>query len=245
MRRALVTTVGIALTLSGSAAMAHAASPPTLGARLARCETDPQKLRAATFTAAMPALTGTRRMQMRFVLMQRASRGASFTAIDVPGWGWVRSDAGRAGLIATKRVASLVPGAAYRAVVTFRWYDARGRRQRQTTRTTRTCNQPDTRADLTLEDLTAVAQGANAVYTVVVRNVGGSASGPSTVALTVGGAGAASVPLAALDVAAVGSAAVTAARCTPGSTVTIRLDAGRDVDEAREADDVVTRPCPL
>jgi hypothetical protein len=32
--------------------------------------------------------------------------------------------------------------------------------------------------------------------------------------------------------------------CAPGSVLTFTLDARAEVDESREGDDVVTRPCP-
>ena len=35
------------------------------------------------------------------------------------------------------------------------------------------------------------------------------------------------------------------AKCTPGSTITVTVDATGAVDESNEDDDVVQRPCPL
>jgi hypothetical protein len=245
MRRLLL--IALVPLLAGGAA-ARAADRTPLDARLTACETggDPSA-RAATFTGSMPALTGTRRMQMRFALLQRRGAAGGYKPVDVPGWGaWERADPGRPGFILTKRVESLAAPAAYKAIVAFRWYDKKGRLQRESTRTTVACTQPDARPDLVLDSFTAARSGKDqAVYTVVVANQGRSTAGAFAVALSVDGTPTDPIALGPLDPGESAQGTVVGPPCASGGTVTIRLDPANVIDEADEADDVVERPCPL
>src|SRR5688572_28649495 len=124
------------LALLVAAAPAAAQRPP-LAATLDQCHVSPeQALRSAAFTASMPALRRTRRMEMRFVLQQRTA-GGGFVTLRLPRWGvWQRSRRGVPGFVYTKRVSGLQAPAQYRAVVRFRWRDAGGRVQRRARRVT-------------------------------------------------------------------------------------------------------------
>ncbi len=74
---------------------------------------------------------------MRFDLLQRTPGQAEYEPVRLPAWGvWQRSQPGRTAFIYTKTVRSLRAPGAYRARVRFRWYDASGRVQRRTQRTT-------------------------------------------------------------------------------------------------------------
>src|SRR3954451_12206295 len=134
----------------GAAPAAGAQDRPPLQARLMGCTPGADaSARPAAFTASMPALAGTRRMWIRFDLLQRMAGEAEFTPVALPAWGrWERSQPGRAGFIYTKRVRALRAPGAYRARVRFRWYEADGRLQRRAARVTATCRQPDPRPDL-------------------------------------------------------------------------------------------------
>jgi hypothetical protein len=125
-------------------ATATAQQRPTLRAELLRCRTgDTPATRSATFRASMPSARRTRRLAMRFELRQRLRAGAEFRRVRVPDWArWERSEARAAGFVFTRRVQRLRPGAAYRAVVVFRWYDADGDVQREARRLTEQCVQP-------------------------------------------------------------------------------------------------------
>jgi hypothetical protein len=127
-----------------AAGAAAAQQRPTLRAELLRCRTgDTAATRTATFRASMPAARGTRRMAMRFELRQRRRAGAEFRRVRVPGWdGWERSEPRSAGFVFTRRVQRLRRGVAYRALVSFRWYDADGDVQREARRLTEQCVQP-------------------------------------------------------------------------------------------------------
>src|SRR5690348_11863955 len=153
MARALIT--GLLVALAAAAPAAAATTAPD--ARVTACQTavDPAA-RAVEFTGSMSALSGTRRMQMRFTLLQRRGTKGSYKRVAVPGWSaWETSDPYRPGFIFTKRVESLLAPAAYKAQITFRWIDKAGHRQRQVTRTTASCVQPDPRPQLALTAFSA------------------------------------------------------------------------------------------
>jgi hypothetical protein len=188
-------------------------------------------------------------MMMRFSLLQRLGPGpkGTFKKLSVPGWGsWEKSDPGRQGFVFTKRVEGLVAPAAYRAAITFRWLDAKGRVQRTTTRTTAACEQPDPRPDLVLGGLTATGVNpTTAAYTVSVDNEGHGDADPFAVTVTVGGDTSDPITLGPLAAGARATRSLAAPRCAPGSTITITIDGANAVDESVESDDVVERPCPL
>lgn len=231
-------------------ATAHAADRVALSAKVAICTTgaDPDA-RAAAFTGSMPATASSRRMQMRFQLQQRigSSTRAPFRKVAVPGWSaWVTSDPGRQGFVFTKRVEALSAPAAYRAAVTFRWLDARGHAQKTATRTTAACEEPDPRADLVLASLTAAPVSATqAVYTISVENDGLTDADPFAVTVTVDGRVSDPLTLGPVAPGAQSTGSLSAARCAPGSTITVTLDVAGTVDESDEADDTIQQACPL
>ncbi len=143
MRR-LIVLLCLLAPLAVCWATAAAQQRPTLRAELLRCRTgDTPVTRSATFRASMPAARRTRRMAMRFELRQRLRAGAEFRRVRVPDWTrWERSEPRAAGFVFTRRVQRLRSGAAYRAVVVFRWYDAQGDVQREARRLTEQCVQP-------------------------------------------------------------------------------------------------------
>jgi hypothetical protein len=251
MRRPTLIGLLAVAALTGGAVPAHAAiDKPTLSAKTTTCTTGADDAsRAAAFTGAMPAAAQTKRMQMRFVLTQRKGAGpsATFKKVAVPGWGgWVKSDPDRQGFVFTKRVEALTAPAGYRAVISFRWVDAKGHVQRTATRKTPVCEQPDPRPDLVLSGIDAIATGkSTAGYTVSVGNDGHSEAAPFAVTITVDGT--VSEPVTLGPIAAGGrlAAMLGAPKCTPGSTVIVTVDVANTVAESVEGDDAVQRPCPL
>jgi hypothetical protein len=246
--KVVIAVVGVVALASG--ATAHASERVALSAKVASCLTgaDPDA-RSAAFTGSMPALSGTRRMQMRFGLQQRpgSPSRARFRKVAVPGWsGWVTSDPGRQGFVFTKRVEALTAPAAYRATVQFRWLDARGHTQKTLTRTTPACEEPDPRADLVLASLSATAiAGGQAAYSITVENDGLAEADPFAVTLTIGGRVSDPLTLGPIAPGAQATGSLAAPRCAPGSTITVTLDVAGTVDESVESDDVVQRACPL
>ena len=247
MRRpTLIAALLAALALPASA---HAADKVSLSAKVSDCTTGADDAeRAAAFTASMPA-SGAKRMQMRFLLLQRVGPGpkGAFRKVAVPGWGaWEKSDPGRNGFVFTKRIEALVAPAAYRVVVSFRWQDARGHTTRTATRTSAACEVADPRPDLELGGVDAASIGKDtAAYTVAVGNDGHSEAAPFAVTVTVGDVVSDPVILGPLEPGERRSGTLAAPKCAPGSTITLTVDAAGAVDESSEADDVVERPCPL
>jgi hypothetical protein len=238
------------LAFGGGAVPASAVDKVTLSAKTTTCTTGADDAsRAAAFTGAMPAATQTKRMQMRFSLTQRKGTGptGTFKKVAVPGWGgWVKSDPDRQGFVFTKRVEALTAPAGYRAVISFRWLDAKGHVQRTTTRKTPVCEQPDPRPDLVLSGVDAIATGkSTAGYTVSVGNDGHSEAVPFAVTITVDGT--VSEPVTLGPIAAGGrlTGTLAAPRCTAGSTILVTIDVADTVAESAEGDDAVQRPCPL
>jgi hypothetical protein len=244
----VIGVVGV-VALGGAPAHALASTVP-LSAKVATCTTggDPDT-RAAAFTASMPAISSTKRMQMRFQLLQRIGSSArtAFRKVTVPGWsGWVTSDPGRQGFVFTKRVEALAAPAAYRATVTFRWLDARGHSLKSVSKTTTACEEPDPRPDLELASLAGQAvSSSQAAYTISVENDGLSAADPFAVTVTVDGTVSRPMTLGPIAPGAQATGSLAAARCSPGSTITVTIDAAHVVDESSESDDVVQRACPL
>lgn len=251
-RRALLLPVLALVSLLAPAGAAHAQSAKgkvSLAARVSDCTTGADDAeRAASFTGSMSA-SGAKRMQMRFLLMQRLGPGSkgSWKKVSVPEWGsWEKADPGRSAFVFTKRIEALTAPASYRVVVTFRWLDGKNHTIRTTTRTSPTCEVADPRPDLVLAGLDAVATSATrAAYSVAVSNEGHSDAVPFAVTVTVGGVTSDPVILGPLTAGDRASGAVAAPKCSAGSTITVTVDAANAVNESDETDNVVQRPCPL
>jgi hypothetical protein len=225
-------------------AVPASAQAPRLAANLAACETGAEPAqRFAVFTGSMPAAKGTRRMAMRFDLEERGSDPASVQRVDAPKLGrWNRSKAGVAGFVYTKRVTRLAQGRWYRAVVRFRWYDARGRVQRSAKRVTPFCHQPDQRPNLRLDEpLRSPRPGS---YLVTIVNAGLTAAPASTVSVEPRPGTDFQRPVPPLAPGERTTVVVEAERCQPGSVVVVQLDRNRVVAESREDDNRVESDCP-
>lgn len=251
MRRPTLIGLLAAAALAGGAVPAHAAGDkPALSAKTTTCTTGADDAsRAAAFTGSMPAAAQTRRMQMRFTLMQRKGIGpkGTFKKVVVPGWGgWVKSDPDRQGFVFTKRVEALTAPAGYRVVITFRWLDGKGHVQRTTVRTTPVCEQPDPRPDLVLGGVDATATGkGTAAYTVSVGNEGHSDAVPFAVTITVDGTVSDPVTLGPIAAGGRSTGTLAAPRCASGGTILVTVDVADTVAESVEGDSAVHRPCPL
>jgi hypothetical protein len=152
------------------------------------------------------------------------------------------SKKGVSGFIFTKRVEQLAAPAWFRAVVSFRWYDAKGRLIEAKRRTSPTCRQPDQRPDLHVKRV-VFPSGKNGPTKIVVRNRGRGDAGAFAVNASRGDLvkGATVAGLPAGEQVTVG---IPLGRCTPGEPVTVVLDPAGQVDEAVEADGRTTVSCP-
>jgi hypothetical protein len=220
---------------------------PALAATLAACESGPQPAeRFAVFTGSMPALAGTRRMWMRFDLMERRGTSKRWRRLRATAFGrWERSKVpGASGFIYTKRVERLKEAARYRAVVRFRWFDEDGRVQRETRRTTPTCDQPSQRPNLVVEAV-GIAPGPDAAtyrYLVTVVNAGRTPADAFTLGLVTADRDLVrDVP----GLAAGGrtTVEVLGPRCEEGAPVDVTLDVRGVVAESDERDNTSMTAC--
>lgn len=244
MRRALILIALLLTAAPISAAGAATAKPPKLGAALKTCTTSALPVqRIAAFVGSMPARADASRMQMRFELERKRDGERRWRRLKAKGFGiWERADRGVAGLVFTKRVTALPVPASYRAIVNFRWLTATGAVVKRARSRTPVCRQPDLRPNLVPGPLTAAlhSQPAFALYTLVVRNTGRSTASPFSV--SVGSGSAEVVRLAPGEQRAV---PVTAVACLPLTTIVVRVDADRRVEESQERGNGARRQCPL
>ncbi|MFL5845452.1 MAG: CARDB domain-containing protein [Solirubrobacteraceae bacterium] len=241
VRRAALIFLLALTALCGTAAGALAQTPE-LAAKLAACETGADAAdRFAVFSGSMPR-NGAASMAMRFDLFERVP-GGGFEPVALDNWGvWERTaKKGVPGFIFTKRVEQLAAPAAFRAVVSYRWYDAKGRVTSTAKKTSPTCRQPDWRPDLHVRRVEPGTDGGPTK--VVVRNTGRGAAGPFAVNVArsdfLKGASVAALPAGGQV-----TVAVSIGRCKPGESLTVTLDPAGAVEEADEADNTVTVACP-
>jgi hypothetical protein len=217
------------------AAPAQAQAAPA-AVRVAECGD-----RVATFEGDMRAFKGASRMQMRFTLQVRPGRDGRWARVTGPKLDtWVSAEPGKQRYVYDKRVENLLAPAEYRVRVRFRWLDADGAVVATARRVSAVCRQPDPRPDLHFAGI-AFDRGR---YLVTVRNRGRGASGAFAVSLATPGAEpvlAQAPPLAAGRRTVV---EIDAAPCHPGESLQVVLDPDERVDEASEADDSVSVPCP-
>ncbi|MCW2990528.1 MAG: hypothetical protein JWM73_1122 [Solirubrobacterales bacterium] len=240
MRRLTTAILVVTAALWGGAVAS--AQAPVLAAKLAACESGIDAAdRFAVFSGAMPRQDAAA-MAMRFDLYEKLP-GAGFEHVALDNWGvWDRTaKQGVPGFIFTKRVEQLAAPASFRAVVSFRWYDAKGRVVDTAKRASPVCHQADWRPDLHVRRVVLPADGGPTK--VVIRNRGRGAAAAFRVNVSrsdiVKGAAVAGLP--AGSQATVG---VMLGRCKPGESITVTLDPADEVDEADEADDVTTVACP-
>ncbi|HTN22707.1 MAG TPA: CARDB domain-containing protein [Solirubrobacteraceae bacterium] len=238
----------VALSVATGSALAQDGAPvepPALAATLEQCATSvlPAQ-RVAEFVGSMPASAPATRMRMRFDLERLRPRDARWQRLrGVPGFGdWEASAPSRAGFVFHKRLDGLPVPASYRAVVRFRWEDARGRVVRRARLRTPVCAQPDLRPNLVPGPLTGIfdTRPGLAIYTLVVRNTGRSAAGPFSV--RVGGA---TTEVDGLGPGQSRTVLVVNALCLAGTSTLAEVDADDSVDESSERNNDARRRCPL
>jgi hypothetical protein len=102
---------------------------PTASATLEGCVTSPEpEERAVTFAGEMATIPGSAKMEMRIDVLERMPRELVFHTVTAPGLGvWRTSATGVKSYKYVKEITNLAAPAYYRAVVRFRWLNARGR----------------------------------------------------------------------------------------------------------------------
>jgi hypothetical protein len=118
-------------------------SVPGVSATLEGCVTAPlQGERSATFSGEMTAIAGTARMSMRVDVEERMAGEEWFHTITATGLGvWRSADPKVKVYKYLKQVSNLAAPAVYRAIVSFRWLNAKGHLIKRVDRLTPRCAQ--------------------------------------------------------------------------------------------------------
>jgi hypothetical protein len=185
---------------------------------------------------------------MRFSVQERmAGPDQEWQRVEAPRLDmWVSSLPGRRRYVYAKHIQGLKPGVAYRVSVRFRWRAADGRVLRSMTRRSRSCKVPDPRPDLVPTGIGAHPSGVpgRTTYVLTVANKGRTAAPPSAASFDAGSTALPDQQVPALDPGAHFEVTFQGPACAPGDTLVATVDATGVVDEAVEADDVLTMLCP-
>jgi len=229
----------IALIIGCFAALATPAqAAEKAGVTLTACA---PRERAAEFQARMAAVEGAARMKMRFTLQVRKPGKAAFRRVAAPGFGvWTTADPGTRRYGFTRRVEALIGPASYRAVVRFRWLDARGRTVANATAHSRACKQPDHRPNLTVRALSM--EGARN-YVALVANNGHSASGPFDLQVALPDQVLGPIVVDNLEPGKQQLVRFRGPRCKPGTSITATADPLDAIAERVETDNAFTATC--
>jgi hypothetical protein len=233
MFRWLVPILLFALLAPGSAQAASSHAKATV----TRCDRD---LNEAMFTARMSAYRRTAKMQMRFTLQAITPDEPRWRKVDTPGFGeWITAPSGLTKYTYDKTVQELLAPARYRAVVHFRWRDARGKLIRSGRAASGACRQPDSRPDLLIRDVTADPAG----YVAVVFNRGRETAGAFDVRFVRDGVLLGSARVAGLEPQTAIDVFLPGARCAPGTPLEAVVDPLSEVDESSEFNNTVNASC--
>lgn len=199
---------------------------------------------SASFRGRMRSIAGTRQMRMRFTLLERIGSG-EFRPVRAPGLGaWRRARGEVSRFVYKQAVEGLKPDAAYRMAVEYRWLGTGGAILRSARRRSSVCAQPGTLPNLRVLSVRARPgpDPGTSLYSVVVRNSGGTSARDVEVGLTVDGVAAAPSRSATL-LRPLQSRRVelTAPVCSRGLTAVV--DPANLVREAAEDDNLRTLPC--
>ena len=140
----------------------------------------------------------------------------------------------------TRRVEALIGPASYRALVRFRWVDARGATVASTRAYSRACRQPDHRPNLMVRALSL--EGARNYVALVVNN-GRTASGPFDLEVRLPDQvlGPVTVEISSRASSSSSASAGRAARRAP--SITAIADPLDVIDERSETDNALTVTC--
>jgi CARDB protein len=224
------------------ATSAHAA---TTRLEVRHCEAgDSAKHRAATFYGRMYAVKGTRRMAMRFTLIDRSGAGKPTVVNDPALSRWRKSRRGVSRFGFAQSVKGLKPGGVYAVQVRFRWLGAHGKVIRTEKRTSGSCRQQGDLPNLSVTGVSAQAGEASGteLYSVDVTNSGRGDASRVNVNLFVDGAAADSRQLSQVKAGETVTVQFTAPPCE--STVRVFVDKGNKINETNEDDNVRRLRCP-
>ena len=213
------------------------AASPYAKAMVARCDRD---LNEAMFTGRVSAYRRSPKMQMRFTLQALTPDEPRWRRVDTPGFGeWITAPAGLNKYTYDMTVQELLAPASYRAVVHFRWRNARGKLIHSERAVSGVCRQPDSRPDLLLRNVKADPAG----YVAVVFNRGREAAGPFDVRFVRDGVLLGSARVAGLEPQTAVDVFLPGTRCAPGTPLEAVVDPLSEVDESNEFNDALSAFC--
>ncbi len=192
LRAPTSTALGVAVLAALSAPVAAAApepgaaDAPQASVKLVGCSVATHE---AAFKARMVRIAGSRRMGVRFTLLERTD-ASGFTAVKAPGLGrWRRSRSGVGTFGYRQAVKGLPANAIHRMRVDFRWYGADGKVLSRTRRTSRSCRQFEALPNLAVSIVGSAKTRVQGVrrYRVQVVNAGRAAVSGAAVRFWVDG----------------------------------------------------------
>jgi hypothetical protein len=139
-----LSTVALMAVLPGAGTTSPA---PALSANVEQCVTAAtQADRSVTFTGQMETIAGAHRMAMEMVVQEHDPGEVGFHTLTAAGPGmWQRSEVGLKIYKYVRQVTDLPAPADFRAIVQYRWLDAKGHVLRTTARRTPVCHEPGER----------------------------------------------------------------------------------------------------
>lgn len=242
LHRVLISTIAALLLAAGPA---HAWSPG--GVTMTRCDKGlTPDARAVVFEGRVSAVHGARKMQLRFTLQAKTPDDPTWRKVTADGFGtWITAPRGLGRYLYDKTVDNLLAPASYRAVVDFRWRDARGHTIRTTHATSRACKMPDPRPDLTVGQVRVdpAAVAGRRRYVATIANTGRGDAGTFDVDFTRNGVAIGTVTVDHLLAGHERNVFVSAPACAPGDEIAAVVDARSAVDESDEDDDLLSIIC--
>jgi hypothetical protein len=228
--------IAVVIAVFALAAPARAAAPASV--ELTACV---PRDRAAEFEARMGQADDAAKLRMRFTLQARKPGKKAYRRVAAPGFsGWTTADPGTSRYVFTRRVEGLIGPARYRAMVRFKWLDARGRTILSARRYSKACRQPDHRPNLKVK---ALSHEGRHRYVALVANTGRSASGAFELQVALGGTVLDPVSVDSLEPHTQRLVTVRGPRCVAGTAMTASVDTLDLVDERNEHDNVFSAPC--
>jgi hypothetical protein len=212
--------------------------------------------RSVSVKAVMRPLTGTRKLSLRFELLEKASGSATAKSVLGAGDLGVYLTPGdptlgrRSGDVwgITKTVYNLDAPAKYRFRVTFRWTGAHSKVLGTAVRLSDSCAQKELRPDLLVKSVSVVRIPRRPLterYTAVIANHGASPAGPFEVLFTPGdGSAPQSITVRELSAHSDLRQTFVGPVCDAASPPTVVADSTIQVDDANRDNNALTVVCP-
>lgn len=254
MKRVCLLPLLAALVLSATAAAGTAPRASLAGFGCQRALDPPN--RSMSVRAVMRPLTGTRKLSLKFELLETVPGQAGARAVTGAGdlGVWVSPSnptlGQRPGDIwqLNKTVYDLVAPAAYRFRATFRWLGAHDKVLGSAVRGSATCLQQELRPDLLVKSVSVspiLHHPQKERYTAVIGNRGATAAGLFQVLFTPGdGSSPQTVAVPRLAAHSTRAESFVGPLCNPSGPPTVVADSTNQVDDYNRANNALTVTCP-